>query len=177
VQHIVSVSDNEGAEVLLRQAAIATSRPSSFRGGVRTVRATLSDLGLNLAGASFSDGSGLARSDMLPIHLLLDVVQMAADPTHPELSSMMASLPVAGFSGSLAYRFLRTAQAGAGVVRAKTGTLSGVHGLAGVVTTSDGSALAFVGVADSAPPHRLLPAQSQLDRIAALLSTCGCSGS
>ncbi len=176
VQHTVSLSDNEGAEVLLRQVAVAVGWPGSFRGGVRTVRTTLSDMGLTLEGARFSDGSGLARSDRVPLQLLLDVLQMAASPGHPELSSLVSSLPVAGFSGSLTYRFMRGASAGLGVVRAKTGTLAGVHALAGVLTTTDGSALVFAVVADSAPVQAPLPAQSQIDRIAALLSTCRCRG-
>ena len=45
---------------------------------------------------------------------------------------MLTGLPVAGFTGSLDYRFDDGAAAGRGRVRAKTGTLTGVHGLAGV---------------------------------------------
>jgi serine-type D-Ala-D-Ala carboxypeptidase/endopeptidase (penicillin-binding protein 4) len=174
VQHVISLSDNEAAEVLLRQAAIATGRPASFRGGVRTVRTTLRQLGLDLTAAKFSDGSGLARSDRLPIRLLLQVLQLAAQPQHAELNSLVSALPVAGFSGSLAYRFLHGADAGLGVVRAKTGTLTGVHGLAGILTSASGSALVFAVVADDAPRHHPLRAQAQLDRIAALLATCSC---
>jgi D-alanyl-D-alanine carboxypeptidase/D-alanyl-D-alanine-endopeptidase (penicillin-binding protein 4) len=74
----------------------------------------------------------------------------------------------------LAYRF-KNAPAGAGLVRAKTGTLTGVHGIAGLVSTRDGQTLAFAAVADAVPVRRSLAARAQLDRIAALLTRCGCA--
>jgi D-alanyl-D-alanine carboxypeptidase/D-alanyl-D-alanine-endopeptidase (penicillin-binding protein 4) len=175
VEHIVELSDNEGAEVLLRQVAIGTGHRGSFTAGVRAVRESLTGMGIDVAGASFTDGSGLARSDALPLSVLLSVLQHAADPAHPELSSLVTSLPVAGFTGSLAYRFTDDAPPGLGVVRAKTGTLTGVHGLAGIVTTRDGSALVFAAVADEVPVRRTLDARAQLDRVAALLAGCRCS--
>ena len=45
VQHVLETSDNEGAEVLFRQAAIADGQPGSFVAGSDAVRATLGDAG------------------------------------------------------------------------------------------------------------------------------------
>ena len=58
---------------------------------------------------------------------------------------MFAGLPVAAWSGTLDERFGEAAdrKAAAGVVRAKTGTLTGNHAMAGMVTTVDGRLLAF----------------------------------
>jgi D-alanyl-D-alanine carboxypeptidase/D-alanyl-D-alanine-endopeptidase (penicillin-binding protein 4) len=175
VQHIIELSDNEGAEVLLRQVAIATGHLGSSAAGVRAVTHTLTASGVDLSGASFSDGSGLARSDLVPIRVLADVLRLAADPGSPELHSLLASLPVAGFTGSLAYRFGSDAPAGLGVVRAKTGTLTRVHGLAGVVSPAHGLPLVFAAVADQVPVRRTLRAIAQLDKVAARIATCRCT--
>jgi serine-type D-Ala-D-Ala carboxypeptidase/endopeptidase (penicillin-binding protein 4) len=172
VEHTLEVSDNEAAEVLLRQAALAAGRPGSFIGGVATVRATMRSLGVDLPGARIYDGSGLSRDDRLPIWALVRVLQTAARPDQPDLRPVLTTLPVAGFNGSLAYRFVFDAKAGLGLVRAKTGTLTGVHGLAGIAMTRDGEPIVFATIANGVPVRRTLPVRAQLDRIAAGLATC-----
>ena len=97
------------------------------------------------------------------------MLQTAASPDHPDLRTVVSTLPVAGFTGSLAYRFVDDARAGLGVVRAKTGTLTGVHGLAGLVVDRAGVPLVFAAVADQVPVPKTLAARAQLDRIAAAL--------
>jgi D-alanyl-D-alanine carboxypeptidase/D-alanyl-D-alanine-endopeptidase (penicillin-binding protein 4) len=174
VQHIIELSDNEGAEVLLRQVAIATGRPGSSREGVRAVKATLRSLGIRLRGVRLLDGSGLARSDAVPLRTLLDVLQRDADPASPQLSPLAAALPAAGFRGTLADRFTSDAPQALGVVRAKTGTLAGVDGLAGYLAPPHGVPLVFAAVADSVPARRTVAAQSWLDRLVARLVGCGC---
>ncbi|HSS67648.1 MAG TPA: D-alanyl-D-alanine carboxypeptidase/D-alanyl-D-alanine-endopeptidase [Nocardioidaceae bacterium] len=173
VEHTIEVSDNEAAEVLLRQAAIGAGRPGSFVGGVATVRATLRSLGVDLAGARIYDGSGLSRADRLPVWSLVQVLQAAARADEPALRAALTSLPVAGFNGSLAYRF-STAEAGLGLVRAKTGTLTeaGVHGYAGLAMAADGEPIVFATIANAVPPRRALAVRAQLDRIAAAVTTC-----
>ncbi len=174
VQHVVETSDNEAAEVLLRQTALAEELPASFTAGVKAVTSVLTELGVDLSGARLDDGSGLARSDRLPLSALVQVLQIAASPEHPELRSVVSALPVAGFTGSLESRFFDSAPGGLGLVRAKTGTLTGVHGLAGIVTTADGETLVFAAVADRVPVVKTLAARAQLERIAARLVRCGC---
>jgi D-alanyl-D-alanine carboxypeptidase/D-alanyl-D-alanine-endopeptidase (penicillin-binding protein 4) len=171
VQYILELSDNEGAEVLLRQAAIGAGKPGSFTAGVATVRRTLASLGIDLDGDAWYDGSGLSRSDRISVSTLVAVLQLAASSGHPELRTVVATLPVAGFTGSLAYRFVTDAPAGLGVVRAKTGTLARVHALAGIVVNSQGVPLVFAAVADQVPVPRTLAARAQLDRIAAALAS------
>jgi D-alanyl-D-alanine carboxypeptidase/D-alanyl-D-alanine-endopeptidase (penicillin-binding protein 4) len=175
VQHVLEVSDNEGAEVLARHAALAVGQPASFDGGVRAVRKILGGLGVDLTGARIHDGSGLSRRDRLHPESLLSVVETASAADHPELRAVVADLPVAGFTGSLAFRFETGDRAGPGMVRAKTGTLTGVHGLAGTVTTEDGAVLAFVAVADRVRERNTLAARAALDQIAAALAGCTCA--
>ncbi|MDQ2755768.1 MAG: D-alanyl-D-alanine carboxypeptidase, partial [Actinomycetota bacterium] len=62
-----------------------------------------------------------------------------------------------------------------GVVRAKTGTLTGVSGLAGTVTTADGRVLVFVLVANDVPSASgTSGARAALDGFATVLARCGC---
>jgi D-alanyl-D-alanine carboxypeptidase/D-alanyl-D-alanine-endopeptidase (penicillin-binding protein 4) len=60
------------------------------------------------------------------------------------------------------------------VVQAKTGTLTGVHGLSGVLVTRQGAAMTFIALSDAVPVKDTLAARDQLDRIVATLAACGC---
>ena len=159
--------------MLLRHTAVSAGRRGTATAGVQVVSNTLSDLGVRMAGARLYDGSGLSRDNRLPIESLVDVLQVAADPEQPHLRAVISTLPVAGFSGSLDYRFTRE-PAGLGLVRAKTGTLTGVHGLAGVASTRGGHLVVFAAVADRVPVPKTYAARDQLDRIAGALSSCRC---
>jgi serine-type D-Ala-D-Ala carboxypeptidase/endopeptidase (penicillin-binding protein 4) len=174
VQYILEHSDNEGAEVLLRQLALASGRAGSSTAGVRVVEKTMATLGVSLRRAALYDGSGLSRQDRVPVPAFVSVLQADASPRHPSLRAVVSSLPVAGFSGSLAYRFLNDAPAGLGLVRAKTGTLTGVHALAGIVLTRSGKALVYAAVADQVPVAKTYVARVELDKLSSTLSTCGC---
>jgi D-alanyl-D-alanine carboxypeptidase len=148
-------SDNVLAEVLLRQVAIAQHKPASFAGAVAAVKQVMSGLGLNPAGDGLEDGSGLSPKDKLSPALLAGLLRAAASDQHPELHPLFAGLPVGGYDGTLDTRYRAgPAAAGAGAVRAKTGTLTGVSTLAGVVQTAGGRLLVFAFLADAVPsPH------------------------
>jgi serine-type D-Ala-D-Ala carboxypeptidase/endopeptidase (penicillin-binding protein 4) len=175
VQHLLETSDNEASEVLARHAAIAEGRPGSFAALDGVFTSVLERLGAATAGTVINDGSGLSRANRLPLRTLLGALAAAADPENPELSGVLAGLPVAGWTGSLAYRFTTDADAGLGDVRAKTGTLTGVHGLAGTVTAADGAVLLFVAVVDRVKVENTLFARDRLDQIAAALAACSCA--
>jgi serine-type D-Ala-D-Ala carboxypeptidase/endopeptidase (penicillin-binding protein 4) len=174
VQRILEVSDNEGAEVLFRHVAIAEGQPASFAGGRTAVTAVLASLGVDTAGLRILDGSGLSRDDRLTPDALLSVLELAASKDHPELRPVATDLPVAGFSGSLTYRFETGDDDGLGRVRAKTGTLTGVHGLAGLVTDLDGTEMVFVAIADRVKVKNTLAARALIDEVAAALAGCAC---
>lgn len=177
VQHLLETSDNNVTEVLARHVAIGRGSPGSFVDGAREVTAVLDELGIDTRGMRIHDGSGLSRHNRVPVQTLVEALATAADREHPLLGGVVEGLPVAGFTGSLSYRFSTLdgrAEPGLGRARLKTGTLTGVHGYAGVVVGRDGSVMLLVAVADRVRPPQTLFARDQLDRVAAALAGCAC---
>lgn len=173
VERLLLASDNDASEVLLRHVALADDRPGSSAEGTRAVRRELDRLGLWPDDARLHDGSGLARSTRVPARALVDLLRLAAAPKHPELRGVLTGLPVAGVEGSLRLRHGdEQSRSGRGVVRAKTGTLTGVHALAGYLRTEDQHLLAFAFVVNDATND--YAAKVWLDRISAALGRCGC---
>lgn len=169
VERMLTNSDNDIAEALARQTAVATGERADFDGAGRAIAAQLKKLRLPLSGVGFHDGSGLDRDDRLTADLLTALLVEAGDPSHPDLRPVLTGLPVAGFTGTLTSRYTNGA---AGLVRAKTGTLTGVNTLAGTVVDQDGRLLAFAFLtSDTTDP---VAAQAALDRTATALAACGC---
>jgi serine-type D-Ala-D-Ala carboxypeptidase/endopeptidase (penicillin-binding protein 4) len=173
VERVLSVSDNEGAEVLARHVGLAVSGSGSSAAGTEAVLSTLRDLGVRTGNAQVYDGSGLSRKNRIDPDTLVDVLRVAASEAHPDLRAVITGLPVAGFTGSLAFRFDHAPVAGR--VRAKTGTLTGVSSLAGVATDLDGVPMVFALVADRVKLLDTLDAREALDDLAAALGACHCA--
>ena len=177
VERMLQVSDNEAAEVLSRHVALSTDRPGSFAAGGAAVREVLAELSVPARGVRIYDGSGLSRDNRVTREALASVLQLGADPDLPDLRTVTTGLPVAAFSGSLAYRYLAPPTFPArGVVRAKTGTLTGVNGLAGTVVTRSGGLLGFGLLTDRVRPVDTLTARQLLEEMTAALARCGCRG-
>ncbi|MFE7054914.1 D-alanyl-D-alanine carboxypeptidase/D-alanyl-D-alanine-endopeptidase [Streptomyces californicus] len=160
-------SDNDIAEALARQTAIAKGEKASFAGARRAVTNELKKLQLPVGGAHFADGSGLDRKDRVTPALLTALLARAADPDRPGLRPVLTGLPIAGFSGTLDGRYERDA-AGTGLVRAKTGTLRGVNSLAGTVVDRQGRLLAFAFLASGSTSAA--GAEPALDALATALA-------
>lgn len=166
VERMLTTSDNDLAEALARQAARAGRLPAAFTGAAKAIPLALKRYGVPLDGAVFTDGSGLDHRDRLAPLTLARLLALAADPAHPELRSVLTGLPVAAFTGTLADRF--RASPGAGVVHAKTGTLTGTNTIAGTTVSPAGRLLAFSFMTQGAPDATA--AQDALDRLAAALT-------
>ncbi|MFC7814427.1 D-alanyl-D-alanine carboxypeptidase/D-alanyl-D-alanine-endopeptidase [Streptomyces sp. NPDC057367] len=166
VERMLTNSDNDLAEALARHTALASGESADFDGVSAAITARLKQLGLPVDGARFHDGSGLDRTDRITAGLLTALLAEAADPSRPELRPVLTGLPVAGFTGTLSGRYTDRA---AGVVRAKTGTLTGVNTLAGTVATPDGRLLGFAFLASDTT--NAWEAQAALDRLATALAS------
>ncbi|MFJ8073929.1 D-alanyl-D-alanine carboxypeptidase/D-alanyl-D-alanine-endopeptidase [Streptomyces sp. NPDC096176] len=168
VERMLTRSDNDLAESLARQTALATGEKASFAGAERAVTKQLRRLQVPLAGTRFADGSGLDRRDRVSAALLTSLLARAGDTAHPELRPVLTGLPVAGFSGTLEDRYSADSD-GTGLVRAKTGTLRGINTLAGTVVAPGGRLLGFAFLAkDTSSEYSAEPA---LDRLAAALAS------
>jgi serine-type D-Ala-D-Ala carboxypeptidase/endopeptidase (penicillin-binding protein 4) len=175
VQRMLTVSDDDLAEALGREVAIADGYAPTFAGAAAAVTARAAALGIPTEGLSLHDTSGLSRLDRISPRTLTAVLRLAAGRDRATLQSMLEGLPVAGLTGTLAERYLeRPTSSAAGVLRAKTGTLSGVNALSGLVLDREGRLLAFAFLASNAKsPEVTVP---RIDRLAARLQGCGCTG-
>ncbi|MBC7297389.1 MAG: D-alanyl-D-alanine carboxypeptidase, partial [Demequina sp.] len=122
-------------------------------------------------GLALYDGAGFSVRNRIPPRFLTEILRAAtlADPTH----DVVGLLAEAGLTGTLDDRF--TSTPGAGVVRAKTGSLTGVTALSGVVITAQGRPLVFSVLADGMPYGQVRP-QAAIDAFADALAQCGCRG-
>jgi D-alanyl-D-alanine carboxypeptidase/D-alanyl-D-alanine-endopeptidase (penicillin-binding protein 4) len=166
-------SDNVLAECIAREVAGAINRPRSFAGAVDAVTNRLSTAHIDTGGAALQDSSGLSVDDRLTAKTLDGTVQAAAGPDQPSLRALLDLLPIAGGSGTLADRFLdpATNQGPAGWLRAKTGSLTAINSLVGVVTDRSGRVLTFAFISNAAGPN----GRNAMDALASTLWTCGCA--
>ena len=177
VRQMLLESNNVIAENLARQVAIATGRPASFHGGAAAEAAVLRRLGVT--GISLVDGSGLSPRDRIAPAALVGLITVASSPAGGRLRAAITGLPVTGFSGTLAAGgsvFADPGPAALGVVRAKTGNLSTVATLTGIVYAANGQLLSFAVMADQLRNGGLDRAAVQIVRVATALAACGCRG-
>lgn len=175
VQELLLHSDNDITEVLFRHVAIAAGRPGSSADAAVAVQARLETLGLWTAGMRLDDGSGLSRGNLVTPRALAKAIALSlSDPTYRAIAT---GLPTAAADGTLGGRFDDpvTEGAGRGVVRAKTGTLTGVHSVNGFTRTADGAVVAFAFVANDVVANGDLAARDWLERVAAATTACGCA--
>ena len=171
VERTLATSDNDYAESLARLAAAASGHPASFDGVAARAEALLDTLGIETDGAAFADGSGLSRSDELSPTMVTALLRL----TSTRFGAVASGLPVAAATGSLRNRYDTAATAAAaGVVRAKTGTLTGVVGLAGYASRPDGRLLAFA-ILDDSVPGGAAGGRAAVDRALAALLECDCA--
>jgi D-alanyl-D-alanine carboxypeptidase/D-alanyl-D-alanine-endopeptidase (penicillin-binding protein 4) len=175
VQKMLTDSDNTLAECLAHVAGAKATGTGSFASGAAATLAHVRELGLPVDGMALTDGSGLARSNLVSVATLGGALAIIAQGAEPSTWPVLPGLPVAGLTGTLADRFKEPpADLAAGLVRAKTGTLSEVVGLAGLVSDADGRILTFAFIADATPD--VDGTRSVFDQAAAAVTQCGCRG-
>jgi len=135
------ISDNLSAELLLKTiGAEKFGLPGTAAKGIRAMRQFFAGAGIDTNAVYSADGSGVSHYNLITpaniVHLLA-----AMWKNFSIRNEFVATLPIAGVDGTLSSRMKGTAAAG--VLHAKTGTISAVSTLSGYTTTADGEELAF----------------------------------
>ena len=170
-------SDNDTAEMLFRQVAVARGTKASWPGARRSVRATLSELSIPMKRVRIVDGSGLSMQGRLTAGALTSALNRALSPEHPELAGLRDMLPVAGRTGTLQADYLRftssPSKCAAGLVQAKTGTLADAISLAGYAAGADGRTKIFVSIVNGRPTaYSRLTTRQAVDRAVSSITGC-----
>ena len=135
-------SDNLYADSLFLHAAMKLKgSPVNWAEAQTLVKAFLQDqTGINLQNAVLTDGSGLSRNDRLTPEQTVGLLRFLYD-RFPVTYEYIAALPISGRDGTLQRRFKRPDQQD--LVRAKTGTMTGIVSLSGYASTANAHTLAF----------------------------------
>ncbi len=137
VDIMLTSSDNEIAEALVREIDVVAGGRGTTRGGLDRIAMIVAELGAS-PGLS-ADGSGLSHADRHSSRELVALlVSLRGTPIGQDVRDGLA---IAARTGTLASR-LRTPST-YGNVRAKTGTLEISRSLSGYLELSDGTDIAF----------------------------------
>jgi D-alanyl-D-alanine carboxypeptidase/D-alanyl-D-alanine-endopeptidase (penicillin-binding protein 4) len=163
-------SDNFFAEMLLKAlGAELVSPPGSGEKGLGVVRQFLAEIGIEPSQGVLADGSGVSRYNLLSASMLTRLLY-AMYRRSDVIAEYIASLPQGGVDGTLEERFVSSRAQG--VLRAKTGTMTGVSALAGYVPASDGRILVFaILINNFNADHEVI--QGLQDRICEILTEFG----
>ena len=154
------------------EAMQGPSPPSGFLStenwGVRSLRQLLERMGLPVGSAVIEEGTGLSRRDLSTPSAMARLLSFLAAQAYAP--TVFDALPIAGVDGTLQWRMRDTPAANN--LRAKTGSMSLVHCLAGYVTTAGGERLAFAIMLNNYDPPAGAPSASRdIDAIAVMLAS------
>lgn len=179
VKVMLRVSENNVAEVLYRQVAIAKGKPANWAGARAAAVEELTALGVSTNGAALKDGSGLSRDDRLTPTTLVQALTLSTQKKNVNLRQVYFghSLPTAGESGTLDAKYGRYASGPStcarGKVFAKTGTLYDTIGLSGITNDADGNLKVFSILVNDRPQSVSdLTTRRAVDVLAATVTGC-----
>jgi D-alanyl-D-alanine carboxypeptidase/D-alanyl-D-alanine-endopeptidase (penicillin-binding protein 4) len=175
--HMLTHSDNTGAEFIARHAAKAAGLEGSIDGANKVIKQSLRELGLKPKPLVIRDASGLSNENKVHSKLLAELMVKVAKAENG-LGVLTEWMPIAGETGTLRYRFQGKSAIARGNVIAKTGYIPGLYGLSGIVNASDGSRLAFAVFARADSENGLsvtYTAQGAIDRVVTRFYSCGAS--
>jgi D-alanyl-D-alanine carboxypeptidase/D-alanyl-D-alanine-endopeptidase (penicillin-binding protein 4) len=146
IGEMLTTSDDNTAEMLLKEIGRAVDGEGSRSAGARVVLRTVLSWGVDLTGVVMEDGSGLDRGNRLTCSVLTDVLDRVG-----VASPVGLGLPIAEETGTLTDIDLFIGTGAEGLLRGKTGTLTGARALAGFLEHPDGPVYSFALVVNTEP--------------------------
>jgi D-alanyl-D-alanine carboxypeptidase len=144
-------SDNTLGNRMAMYASMKAGNGYSESGIQKTFVKTLADLEIDSTGLIAVDGSGLSRANRVSAQMLAQLLLKTYE--NDKYRTIYGGLPVGGVNGTMTKRFVKSAPKAIGLVRTKTGFLTGVVSLAGYVQGGDREYI-FVAIADQIPKNR-----------------------
>ncbi len=127
------------AEHLLRETGRRFAGESTLENGIKAYQQFCTDKGIDSDGFFPEDGSGLTRSNAMTTKTLVETMKYVYDGALREV--FFSSLPIAGVDGTLRNSFKGTPLEKN--VRAKTGSMSRVRSIAGLLKAKSGRSILF----------------------------------
>ncbi len=163
-------SDNTLADQHCRLAAQAAGVEPSYSGATANITNTMLSAGVEVAGMKLEDCSGLSANDRIAPEAMTGALMKAMNSERADLRDLVRALPWGAWQGTMKRRY--EGNEAAGNVQAKTGSLSQVTSLAGIVRTSTGRELVFAvgldGTADGESYFLRSHIDSFIERLSAL---------
>jgi serine-type D-Ala-D-Ala carboxypeptidase/endopeptidase (penicillin-binding protein 4) len=160
-------SNNYVAEMLVKNlAAEAGSQPATMADGLKVVQKFAQQVGIAEKGFVFINASGFTRENRIT------AAQFGKFLTHIQADftifpEYVMALPIAGVDGTLKSRM--KGSKGERWVRAKTGLLNGVVGLAGYAGETDGEVISFAFMYNGSAGKEV-QARAFFDKLAAVIA-------
>lgn len=136
VAEMLTNSDNNTAELLLKEIGKSVANEGTRVAGIAVVQNALQKMGVFADGLAMTDGSGLDRSNRITCSTLQSILINDGG-----FGTLTKGFAIAGRTGTLSELFLTSPVSG--LMRAKTGTLTGVKTLSGVIPYSEKQAVVF----------------------------------
>jgi len=153
-------SDNTLGNRMAMYASMKAGNGYSESGIEKTFIKTLTNLEIDATGLNAVDGSGLSRANRVSAEMLSQLLLKTYN--NDKYRTIYGGLPVGGVNGTMRNRFVTSAPKAIGLVRTKTGSLTGVVSMAGYVQGGDHEYI-FVAIADRIPKN---PTAARAARIA-----------
>ncbi len=155
IKVVNKLSNNLYTEMLLFAIGRTSGHAFTTRNAAAIVLQALDKAGIDTTGVVMVDGSGLSRYNLISPRQLVRLLQVMA--ASPYSGYFYESLPIMSVDGTLSRR-LKGSRA-SGLIRAKTGTMTGVRSLSGYMTTYNNENLIFSIISND---H---PSTSAIDRV------------
>ena len=157
LSEMLTNSDNNTAELLLKELGIHAGAVGSRQAGIEVVTATLAARGMDISQLVMRDGSGLDSANQVTCDIVVQVLE------HESLTNAVGvGLPIAGRTGTLADEFVGTNMVSR--MHAKTGSLRNSKALSGYLTTELGQVefALILDFANAKDPTKFRPVWSAL---------------